>query len=44
MIFRLEFINRMGKKVSLAHMAHLLLRRTKNLVIAGFYNNRKTNG
>lgn len=34
--FRLEFINRMGQKVSLAHTVHLLLSRTNNLVIAGF--------
>lgn len=37
-IFRLEFINKMGQKVSLAHMAHLLLSCTKNLVIAAVYN------
>lgn len=38
-IFRLEFINKMGQGVSLAHMAHLLLSCMKILVIAGVYNN-----
>lgn len=38
-VLRLKYIKRMWQKVSLAHMAHLLFSCTKNLVIAGFYNN-----
>lgn len=43
-IFRLKFINRMGQKVSLTCMAHLLLSTTKNLIISGFYCKWKNNG
>lgn len=42
--FRLKFINRVGQKVSLTCMAHLLLSTTKNLIISGFYYKWKNNG